>query len=91
MHKTRIKRIFYLEEMELSIHLDKNSNLFWSYPQGKILPLSDMPRKIQIAFFLTFLHREELSEKFKDMAILGAIDLYIKNSFYNGHPLLLDS
>lgn len=83
-------QIFTLEKIETSIFMDKSSNLFWSNGNGRILPLAHMPWRLQQPFFLTFLHNESLSEKFKDLEIIGAIDLFVKNCFFHGHPLELD-
>ncbi len=88
-HET-LKNIFILNKPHLTIYMDKCSNLFWAANNLKIYPLQHMPWQYQQAFFFTFLHSAELSEKFKDMEIIGAIDLFIKSKFCLGEPLELD-
>jgi len=84
-----LRKIFTIEFHGLSIYIDKYSNLFWAEKGERLLPLNTMPWKYQQAFYLNFLHDYELSERFKDMEIIGAIDLFIKSKYCLGQDLEL--
>jgi len=75
-------KVFSLSKEGVSFYLDKKSRLFWSKDGIKMLELHDLPWKYQLPFFLQFLHNNEFAERFKDMEILGAIDVFIKNQYF---------
>ncbi len=80
MEKT-FNAISYINTHNLTFYLDKNSNLYFSECTGPLSAIEKMPWKFQLPFYLTFLRDDTLAERFKDMEILGAIDLYIKWKF----------
>ncbi len=69
--------------------MDKRSNLFFGENESCLKPLEEMPWESQQYFFFTFLHDDDLSERFRNMEIIGAIDLYIKSMFFLGKPMYL--
>ncbi len=74
----------------MTIYLDSDSKLFYRLKEDSLRSMELLPWKLQMPFFLTFLHNRFLSERFKDMEIIGAIDLYIKWKFCNGEELTID-
>ena len=84
-----LRKIFTLSEMEMSIYLDRYSNLFWRVGEEHPKPLQTLPWKYQQAFYLTFLRDVKLTNTLKNMEIIGAIDLFIKGQYYKGEALEL--
>lgn len=82
--------LFELKQLELTIYGDKYANLFWQTTNAKILPLTTLPWKFQMPFFLKFLHDDTLAERFKNLEILGAIDVYIKSKYFLNEELGLE-
>lgn len=81
--------IFELKEQGLKFSLDSDANLFWSREGKTLKELATLPWKFQLPFYLKFLHNDDLSECFKDLNILGAMDIYIKLKFFSNEPLEL--
>ncbi len=74
-----IIHVFSLEQEKVEFYMDKKSNLYWSTTKERLKPITTMPWEYQLPFFLRFLHNNELAERFKNMEILGAIDVFIKH------------
>ncbi len=89
--KDEIQEIFRISDYGLALFVDEYATIFFSCNGRQALPISKMPWKLQLPFFLTFLHDHSLAERFKDMEIVGAIDLYIKWKFCSGEELILSN
>jgi len=70
--------IFNLNNLGIKLYLDKNSNLYFSYNFGAILPIKEMPWKLQAPFYFTFLHDQKLGNLFQNHDVIGGIDLFVK-------------
>ena len=72
-------QIYDLENLELKLFLNKNSNLYFkSYHSDSILPIEQMPWKLQSPFYFTYLHDKKLGDMFRNHDIIGGIDLFVK-------------
>ncbi len=87
----KMLEIFQIPNYGLTLFVNQYASIFFSYNGQQALPISKMPWKLQLPFFLTFLHDHSLAERFKDLEIVGAIDLYIKWKFCNGEELILSN
>ncbi len=90
MIKLKYQKIFEIPQMPLSIYIDKNSSLYYKTTTKQIQSIYQLPWKLQLPFYLTFLHNNSLAEKFKDLEIIGAINIYIKAKYFMGEKLYLD-
>lgn len=77
-------QVFELEKESITFYLDKKSTLYWSLDNIQLLTLDNLPWKYQLPFYLRFLHNNELAQRFKDMEIVGAIDVFIKREYFFG-------
>ncbi len=82
--------LFELPLHNLTVLGDQYANLFWQYEDSQPAPLAELPWKFQLPFYLTFLHDDELAERFKNMEIIGAIDVYIKSKYFLNEELSLE-
>ena len=87
--KTKLKyaEIFKLEDYNIVFLMDSHAHLYWKKDNGKNQKLSTLPWKYQLPFYLKFLHNDDLSGRYKDLDIVGAIDLYIKHKYSMNEPL----
>lgn len=90
-YKLKLIYSYQVKDSCISISMDNHGGLFWHEPEKKTLPLKTMPWKFQLPFYLKFLHNDNLAERFKNLKILGAIDLYIKLKFCLQEPLGLSA
>ncbi len=88
-NKLKLIYSYQVKETHVSISMNNHGSLFWNKKEKKSLPLETMPWKFQLPFYLKFLHNHNLAERFKNLEILGAIDLYIKLKFCLKEPLEL--
>ena len=75
-------KVYELKHEKVAFYLNKKAQLFWAADGEKLQPLSNLPWVYQLPFYLTFLHHDDWAERFKDMEIIGAIDLFIKNAYF---------
>ncbi|MEM7487462.1 MAG: hypothetical protein AAF348_19840 [Bacteroidota bacterium] len=85
-----LMKVFTIDTLKLCIYMDKYANLFWSVRGERLLPINALPWKYQKIFYFKFLHDDGIAAKFKEMEIIGAIDLYIKSTHVQGKPLDLE-
>lgn len=85
---------YRLKKEGVRFYIDKKSRVYWSIKGQSEKPLAELPWEYQQPFYFQFLHNSSLAERFKDMEILGAIDVFIKSQFllkslWNPVPKLL--
>lgn len=73
--------VYRIENPMVTFYLDKDSNLFYSEVYNEYYSLQQMPWRLQQPFYFIFLNNQELEDKFKDVGVIGAIDLFIKWKF----------
>ncbi len=80
---------YQVKDSCITISMDNHGGLFWHEQEKESLLLETMPWKFQLPFYFKFLHNDNLAERFKNLGIIGAIDLYIKLKFCLKEPLAL--
>ncbi|WP_299430783.1 hypothetical protein [uncultured Maribacter sp.] len=70
--------IYNLDDLELKLFLDKNSNLYFKAKSGSIMPIEKMPWNLQAPFYFTFLRDQKLGDLFQNHDVIGGIDLFVK-------------
>ncbi len=79
--------LYNLPQHGITFYTDRKAELFWKKADSNLLPLRQLPWKLQVPFYLKFLHDDRLAERFKDLEILGAIDIYIKSKYFLAEDL----
>lgn len=74
---------YFQDEMRILILTDRHNNIFWQKGNETPSTILNMPWRFQIPFYLTFLHDDKLASKYKDMQVLEAIHVYLKDNFMN--------
>ena len=82
-----LTEILRLQKNELILFMDNFANIYYQVNGKELMPLAKMPWKLQLPFFLTFLHDDVLADRFKDLEVIGAIDLYLKWKICNGETI----